>query len=100
VNKLKQNYAMKHSIIARYDGICPYPMCIREGQGNKIYAGTDFIAKGKLGWGHVECVNLKIHFNRDGGHPFCGTEQSSITRSTRDWKLVNCKKCLRSKGST
>lgn len=86
-NQIKYRYATRRSFLAKYDSVCPYCNC-------EILANQDWIVKGKLGYGHNECINLKMHFN-EMGSPICGTEWKPHTRTTLDWDKVNCKKCLK-----
>jgi len=86
----KQRALLKGSILARYDGKCPYSLC---GGNGHIQGGEDYISKGSLGWGHAKCVNAKIHYSAGGGHSLCKT--TSRQRTTYNWDEVTCKKCLK-----
>lgn len=90
----KTAVVFKNSIVARYDGVCPYYHEYKEQK--TIRGGEDFIAKGDLGWGHAGCVNTKVHF-RNAGDPLCRTDVSGAGRLSEDWKNVTCKKCLKKK---
>jgi hypothetical protein len=83
----KGRYFEARSIVAKFDGDCPY--C-----SHGIRAYEDNIANGPKGWGHAGCVNAKWHYNHGGGHPLCRTHTSSQLRIAEDWSKVTCKKCL------
>ncbi|MHA2433840.1 MAG: hypothetical protein ACXADO_11475, partial [Candidatus Thorarchaeota archaeon] len=68
----------RNAIVAKYDGRCPYPLCMGTEapvdavpNDNRIFATYDMIARGPLGWGHAACVNSKIHKHTSGGHQLC-----------------------------
>lgn len=87
----------KRSILARFDGKCPYPRCNSHGE---IRANQDYIVNGPLGWGHAECVNAKIHFSPSGMGSLCGTTQNQrMVHEYENWHEVTCKKCLKMKDS-
>jgi len=89
----RHRYTNRGGIHATYKGTCPY--C---GYSIEPMSG-DMIKKGPKGWGHVACVNLKTHWNNEGGHPLCGTIWTTNTKITRDWSEVTCKKCIKRKGT-
>ena len=78
-------YTNHGGVHAKYVSTCPYCGYVIDPMSG------DLVKKGPQGWGHVACVNLKVHYL---GTPVCGTESTGNTRFTLNWEEVTCKKCL------
>ena len=83
---LRHKYTNKGAIRAQKISWCPFCQ-------QRIYI-MDWIVNSPEGWAHAACVNLKVHYNKGGGHPLCGTVWTNNTKTTTSISDVTCEKCI------
>lgn len=85
----------RNPIFASREGFCPYPEC-----GDRLIREGDNIANGVFGWGHMECIAFKVHFQEKKSHEYgarCG--EVRMSKSSTNWDDVTCIKCRKCAGN-